>query len=29
MDAKIALTKLNEIEILEEYDNEKIEEFIA
>src|SRR3989344_8190123 len=24
MDAKIALTKLNEIEILEEYDNEKI-----
>ena len=28
MDAKIALTKLNKIEILEEYDNEKIKEFI-
>jgi len=29
MDAKIVLTKLNKMEILEEYDNEKIEEFIA
>mgnify|MGYP001607946778 FL=1 len=28
MDAKIALTKLNKIEVLEEYDNEKIKEFI-
>jgi len=28
MDAKIALTKLNKIEILEEFDNEKIEKFI-
>jgi len=28
MDAKIALTKLGEIEVLEEYDKERIEDFI-